>query len=208
MWEVVGTFLGKAAGSFVKPLWDWYRQRNKRPELQNTKAPKNILEQLQPAASKDYVQSLLGPPHQVVHDHWFYRFSDGLVQLEFWKEGGAKFIAVGIVGTSKDECFPVPGFGKPLGRLSIEDVMEPGAVQSYRSSLRHEEVFVENRIGPPGKWTTYAFGALRSGSGAGSLQDTNFQWDAQADRLRTPPSLVLVNWAAVGSDAWFDWTMT
>jgi hypothetical protein len=86
------------------------------------KAPKNVLEHLKPSTSQGYVLEILGPAHQVVNQHWFYHFTDALAQIEFWEGGGAKSIALGLVGKRKDQRFVVPICKKLLGQLSIADV--------------------------------------------------------------------------------------
>ena len=117
-------------------------------------------------------------------------------------------MALGLVGTRKRECFPLPVCAKPLGRLTIADVFEEGDALRYRSSLRHEEIVVEVRLGPPGAWKQWTFGAMMA-AGSQALMESSFQWNHTAGKLASPAAEVLVNWVAVssGSEAvFFDWS--
>jgi len=209
MLEALSGFVGKVAGALVRPAWDYLVTTFHRPSIRLRKAPKNLLDHLKPSTSRDRVRELLGPPHQEVESHWFYRFADALVQVEFWSGGGAKVIALGLVGKGKKHRFAVPICRKPLGQLTIADVLEEGDTLRYRSSLRHEEMLVEVRLGPPGAWSNWTFGAMMA-VGSRALRESYFEWDREAERLKTAQSLVLVNWVAVSSssdEAWFDWSM-
>jgi hypothetical protein len=209
MLEALGGFLGKTLGAFVAPLWRYLIATFRRPNIRRVKAPRNLLEHLKPSTSQDHARALLGPAHQVVEQYWFYRFADVLVQIEFWEGSGAKTVALGLVGQGKEHRFPVPGFKKPLGQLTIADVNCDGSALRFRNSLRHEEVLVEVRFGPTGAWTNWTFGAM-SAVGSRALHESYFEWDIETDQLRTDPSLVLVNWVAAsnsGDEAYFDWSM-
>lgn len=210
MIEALIGFFGKALGSFVGPLWRYLIATFRRPNIRLSKAPRNVLEHLKPSASQEHVRALLGPPHQVVGQHWFYRFADALVQVEFWEGSGAKSIALGLVGNGKKHRFPVPICEKPLGQLSIASVRTEQDTFRYRDSLRHQEVLVEARVGPTGAWTYWTFGAMMA-VGSQALHQSYFEWNHEASRLKTDPSMVLVNWVAAsnsGDEAYFDWSMT
>jgi len=46
--------------------------------------------------------------------------------------------------------------------------------------------------------------------GSQVLHESFFEWDMEANSLKTDPSLVLVNWVAVsnsGDEVYFDWSM-
>jgi hypothetical protein len=209
MIEAVISFVGKAAGSLVGPAGKYAIAKFRRPSIRLQRAPQNLLDYLKPSVSQDRVRELLGPPHQVVDDYWFYRFSDALVQTQFWPQGGAKTIALGLVGKRAEHRFPVPICQKPFGQLSIADVREEGDTFRYRSSLRHQEMLVEARLGPPGAWINWTFGAMMA-VGSRALHESYFDWDYQAERLRTNPSLVLINWVAVSDsseEVYFDWSI-
>jgi hypothetical protein len=80
----------------------------------------------------------------------------------------------------------------------------------YRDSLRHQEVLVEVRLGPPGAWSNWTFGAMMA-VGSRALHESYFEWDHEAGHLKTALSLVLVNWVAVSDstdEVYFDWSMT
>lgn len=209
MLEALAGFVEKVAGALVKAVWSYLVATFRRPSIRLSKAPQNILDHLKPSASQERVRELLGPPHQVAGDHWLYRFSDVLVQVEYWPDSGAKSIALGLVGKSRSHRFPIPICQKPLGLLSIADVHEDQDTLRYRSSLRHEEMLVEVCLGPTGAWSYWTFGAMMA-VGARVLHESYFEWDHEAEHLKTPPSLVLVNWVAVsnsGDEVYFDWSM-
>lgn len=209
MLEVLTGFLGKAIGSLIGPVWKYFTAAFCRPNIKLVKAPKNLLEHLKPSASKDRARQLLGPPHQIAGEQWAYRFSDVLVQIEFWEDSGAKSIALGLVGNRKEHRFPVPICQKPLGQLLVADVQEGQDTLRYRDSLRHQEVLVEARLGPTGAWSHWTFGAMMA-VGSRVLRESYFEWDHEAARLKTPQALVLINWIAVSNsdtEVYFDWSM-
>jgi len=209
MLEALTGIIGKTLGAVVSPLWRYLIATFRRPNISLGKAPKNILEHLKPSASQDHVRALLGPAHQVINQYWFYSFTDALVQIEFWEDGGAKSIALGLVGTKKVHRFPVPICSKDLGQLSIADMQQEQCTFRYRDSLRHQELLVEMRIGPSGAWSNWTFGAMMA-VGSQVLHESFFEWDMEANSLKTDPSLVLVNWVAVsnsGDEVYFDWSM-
>lgn len=210
MLEALTGFFGKALGSLVGPLWKYLLATFRRPTIRLAKAPRNILDHLKPSSSQEHVRAVLGAPHQVVEQHWFYRFADALVQIEFWQGGGAKSIALGLVGKGKERRFPVPICTKPLGQLSISDVRQEQDTLRYRDSLRHQEVLVEARLGPTGAWSNWTFGAMMA-VGSQALHESRFEWDREGNRLTTDPSMVLVNWVAISNsndEVYFDWSMT
>ncbi len=104
-------------------------------------------------------------------------------------------MSIGLVGTSKKERFQVPGCPKPLGALTLADVLEydDEAKPVYRSFLRHEEMSVHWVYGPSCIRQCWTFGAL-SCAYSRVLYDSMFKWDMQANRLVTDPSRVLINW--------------
>lgn len=210
MLEALGGFFGKALGSFVGPLWKYLVATFRRPSIRLIKGPRNIFEHLKPSASPEHVRAVLGPAHQIVEQHWFYRFADVLVQIEFWEGSGAKSIALGLVGKEIRHRFPVPICKKPLGQLSIADVRHEEDTLRYRNSLRHQEVLVEARLGPTGAWSNWTFGAMMA-VGSQALHESYFMWDSESNRLKTDPSMVLVNWVAVSNsndEVYFDWSMS
>lgn len=209
MIEALAAFIGKTLGSLVVPAWKYFSLIFRRPNLRLSKAPRNVLEHLKPSASQDHVRAVLGPEYQVIGQHWFYHFADVLIQIEFWKKGGAKSIALGLVGNQKKHHFPIPICAKPLGQLSIADVLQEQDTLRYRNSLRHEEVLVETRLGPTGAWSNWTFGAMMA-VGSRALHESYFEWDREADRLKTAPSMVMINWVAVSDsseEVYFDWSM-
>ena len=209
MLEALAGLAGRAAGALVRPAWNYLVATFRRPTIRLQKAPKNLLDHLKPSASQDRVRELLGPPHQVVENHWFYRFADVLVQIDFWSDGGAKSVGLGLVGKGTEHRFPIPICQKPLGQLSIADVREEHDTLRFRSSLRHEEMLVEVRFGPTGAWSNWTFGAMMA-VGSRALHESYFEWDREAERLKTSPSLVLINWVAVSNssdEVYFDWSM-
>ena len=73
----------------------------------------------------------------------------------------------------------------------------------YRESLRHQELVVSGREGPPGAWYYVAFGAL-SPHAPGQLLPSDFEWDRANETLLSSSKDVKINWAAVSSTSYID----
>lgn len=177
-----------------------------------TKTPRNLFDHVIPGVPKSRVQEILGTPSLISGNQWYYRYEETQVQISFGEDGAANDIMVALI---RDQVFAIPiesFFADiPLGKLTLADVL---AIDSqlrveFRWSNRTQEVFVCSRIGPSGAWIPVCFGALSVFSRAGLLQDSQFEWDIEAECLRTDPQNILINWMALPGSSLdvpcFDW---
>lgn len=161
--------------------------------------PRNLFQHVFPGVPKNRVQEILGTPTFISSDFWHYRYEETQVEISFNDSGAIMDVIIALI---HDQIYP--GFSPafltdiPLGKLTLADILEcdQQLTVEFRSGLRGEEIYVSGRSGPPGAWTYFCFGALSVYSGAGLLQDTQFEWDREANRLKTDPKKVLINWMA------------
>jgi uncharacterized protein YecT (DUF1311 family) len=166
------------------------------------KTPVNILEHVEQGVPRARVEQMLGTPNYVSGNTAYYTFEDTQVEVSFNEGGGVSEVVVALChGYLYAGSTPGQFTDIPLGRLTLGDLLEVDSslIVEHRVSVRTAEVFVHGRIGPPGAWTNYCFGALSVFSGAGRLQHTNFEWDYDAGKLRTDPKDILINWMALPS---------
>lgn len=174
--------------------------------------PRNLLQHIVPGVPKSRVQEILGTPSFVSVNQWYYRYMETQVQISFNDVDATDDVIVVLL---HDHIYlgSSPGYVTdiPLGKLTLADVLafdEQLTVQ-YRTSMRTQEVYVHGRIGPAGAWTNFCFGALTVFSGAGLLQEAQFEWDDEVGCLRTDPKDVLINWMALPTSSheapFFDW---
>ena len=215
MINAIGSFFGglfllwlAVGASGIKSL----RSRFGRPsiEIQIGKAPRNIFTGIQLGSSASWVQQHLGHPAQIGNSWWGYRFSDALVSLEFDSQMAVDTVAVALVDDKSTFYFPAVHFDcPPLGKALLSDVLVEHLQIEYVDSLRHSELLVYGREGPPGGWHYITFGVL-SPHVPGSLLEIQFEWDKDAELLITPKNKVKINWAALSrrSDpAHFPWDL-
>lgn len=169
-------------------------------EPRREKTPRNLLQHLEQGVPKARVSELLGTPTYIHGNTWLYRYEETQVELTFDEN---ESIADVVVALCHGEVYA--GYNSivdiPLGKLTLADILEidPQTAVEHRWSMRTQELFVHVRIGPPGAWDDYFFGALSVFSGAGSLQDVLFEWDREADKLITDPKDILINWMGTSS---------
>ncbi|NWC86953.1 DUF1311 domain-containing protein [Pseudomonas reactans] len=174
------------------------------------KTPSNLFSTIERYVPYERVIDWLGPPNYKFGDSCQYRYEETQVEISFNSDNAVKEVVVALVhGQVYAGVSPAYAVSIPLGVLTLQDVLdidEYSTIQ-YSFSARTEEVYVRGRMGPPGAWTEYCFGALKVFSGAGSLQETVFEWDSQAEKLITDPKDILINWMAFGSEngAPFSW---
>lgn len=177
------------------------------------RTPRNLLQHIEPGVPKQRVYDILGTPSFVSTNYSYYRYEETQVEISFNDNDAVNDVIVALI---QDQVYfgSSPGFVTdiPLGKLTLADVLayDDQLVVEFRSSLRTQEIYVRGRIGPAGAWTDFCFGALSVFSGAGRLQDTQFEWDREANCLLTDPTDILINWMALpGSSleapyfAWF-----
>lgn len=210
MIEFVSGFISRIFGWLLPAGWKYALKRWSRPVIEHRKAPSNFFDHIFPGVSKDRVKEILGSPHRVFQDkYWAYRFKDALVQIEYWDGGGAKSIAIALTIHSPKSGFKHPMLDVPLGKMSLADAMQDEGELKYRSSLRSEEIVWVTRIGVPGAWNNYTFGALLPLT-PGVLDETSFTWDSDKDQLISNAKDVHINWIAVSGsmdEVFFDWVL-
>lgn len=105
--------------------------------------------------------------------------------------------------------FSVPWVDKNLGSLTLADMEEEAGEVEYRSTLRTEEILWRARLGVPGAWQNYTFGALWP-LRPGRLPEPGFVWNYEAGKLTSESSDLIFNWVAISAtneDIWFDWSL-
>ena len=169
-------------------------------EPRRLKTPRNLLQHLEQGVPKARALELLGTPTYIHGNVWLYRYEETQLELTFDEN---ESIADVVVALCHGEIYTGynPIVDIPLGKLTLADILEidPQTTVEYRWSMRTQEVFVHVRIGPPGAWDDYFFGALCVFSGAGNLQDVLFEWDREAEKLVTDPKNILINWMGTSS---------
>lgn len=198
---------GKLLSSIAIPIWKKISESLVRPKIKLKKAPKNVFEYIKPTSSKGRVKDLLGAPHNVLESKWCYEFLDAAIQIDFNDDSGAKYIVLGLQGIKKNYHFSIPMFEKPLGKLTLADVLEEEGNLEYFQGLRSEELVFTTRIGPPGYWKQFHFGVLWPLYGA-SVYESGFEWDHEDNKLKTPPENILINWVGISQgsdDVCFEW---
>ncbi len=178
-------------------------------EIRREKIPRNLFEHLELGVPKERIKVMLGTPTYIRGDSLLYRYEEAQVEITFDKDGG---VSEWVVALCAGQSCPAPGLvtDVPLGRLTLADLLEidPQVVVQHRWSMRTREVFVRIRVGPPGAWDDYYFGALATTTGAGNLQDVFFKWDDDSQALITDPREVVINWVGMVDDAdapYFSW---
>nr|WP_272877244.1 lysozyme inhibitor LprI family protein [Neoroseomonas eburnea] len=179
-----------------------WRNKNEVSEIikiNRRKTPVNIIEHIIVGVPRERVEQLLGVPYLIVGDCMYYNYEDTQVEVRL-RSGVVEAVTIALChghkffGTSSTGLTDIP-----LGQLTLADLLkaDPGLSIQYNFSVRTKEVFVRPRIGPPGAWTEYCFGALVVFSGAGRLQETDFEWNHATESLSTHPRDVLINYMAI-----------
>lgn len=131
-----------------------------RPKIKLKKAPKNVFDYIKPTSSKDRVKEILGSPHNILGSKWCYEFLDAVIQINFSEEHGAEYIVLGLQGMGEKYYFSIPMFGKPLGKLTLADVLEDEGVLEYNQWTWSQEIVYTTKIGPSVFCTYFHFGVL------------------------------------------------
>lgn len=170
--------------------------------------PQDILIQIELSSSKEKVKEILGSPHRVISNMWLYRFREALVQVDFYENNAVKAVALALTINSPKRGFTVPMFDKPLGSISFGDFGRELAELRYRSTLRTSELLLETRVGPPGAWMNFTFGALAPLS-PGMLADVNISTTTERVIL-SEAAKVRINWVGISEsleEQWFEWSL-
>jgi len=174
------------------------------------KTPRNLFDRIECSVPREKVTEWLGPPSYKFGDSCIYRYEETQVEISFNDNAAVKEVVVALIqGKTYDGVCPAYAVSIPLGIMTLQDVIDVDeyATVEYFCSARTEEIYVRGRMGPSGAWTPFCFGALKVFSGAGLLQDTDFEWNAETGSLVTDPKNVLINWMAFGSEetTFFNW---
>lgn len=167
--------------------------------LEHKRTPRDLPEYIEPGITQTRVRDIIGAPHYIYGTRWYYRFKETQLELEFDGE------------TVKEVCFAIlegqryqAAVGRMeefvFGELTFGDLLalDPTLQIKHRFSARTVEIYVLMRIGPPGGWSEYYFGALMPHHGPTELLNTDFDWDWESERLIGSPKDVLVNWFGQG----------
>jgi uncharacterized protein YecT (DUF1311 family) len=163
--------------------------------------PINILEHIIVGVPRDRVEQILGVPYLILGDNLYYSYQDTQIEIRF-RLGAVETVSIALCqghtyfGTQSTGITEIP-----LGRLTMADVLEKNhsSLVEYSLSMRTKEIFVRLRVGPPGAWVDYCFGSLVVFSGAGRLQEIEFDWDDDSGKLLTDPKKVLINYISTDS---------
>ena len=206
MLETISGFLMKLLGPVSGDAIKKILVRIRRPKVQLSRAPANILEHIAPGAPADRVRELLGSPHKAVSSVWSYRFEDLLLTIEFWKGGSVRTVLAGVAKIHKRARFKIYPLEFELGTLVLSDVVADGFNVRLRTTNKTEELLVQKNYGMPGNHWYFTFGALW----APYIYQSDFKWDYQKNKLNSDPSEVLMNWVAISEssdEVWFDYSM-
>jgi len=185
--------------------------------FERSRTPRNLFDLVEPGVPRARVESLLGVPHSVSqvksmgYEKSFYRFED--TQLEISYADGIADTVICLLVQDQACTLTLSGYGEiTLGNLTLADVyvIDQQEAPRFFHSNRTQELAVLLRVGPGGAWDYFWVGATAVFSGAGQLQKTEFEWDAQTDHLITPPDRIVMNWVGktnssldVPSFSWF-----
>jgi hypothetical protein len=100
-------------------------------------------------------------------------------------------------------------FDKPLGKLTLADVLDEEGVLEYNQWTWSQEIVYKTRIGPSVFCTYFHFGVL-SNFFSHLIYESEFEWDHENNKAKTPPENILINWVGIsqGSDnVCFEWRL-
>ncbi len=180
-----------------------------RPSIGTVGAPANFFDHIRPGTPQERIKEILGVPHLRIGETWCYRFQDALIQMEFDTYQTVRYAALAVTNETLPAGFSVPWVDKCLGSLTLADVAEEEGELEYRSTLRTEEILWRARLGLPGAWQHYTFGALWPHR-PGRLPEPGFVWNYETGNLISDPSELIFNWVAISAtseDIWFDWSL-
>lgn len=180
-----------------------------RPLIGTVGAPADFFDHIRPGTPQERIKEILGVPHLRTSEAWCYRFHDALIQMEFDPYDTVRYAALAVTNETLPAGFSVPWVDKNLGSLTLADMEEEEGEVEYRSTLRTEEILWRARLGVPGAWQNYTFGALWP-LRPGRLPEPGFVWNYEAGKLTSESSDLIFNWVAISAtneDIWFDWSL-
>lgn len=173
------------------------------------KTPRDLFEHIEPNVTNQRVRDIIGVPHYISGDTWYYRFEELQLQIAIEGETVKEVAAVFVHGKSCSVVLECESF--EFGKLTFADLLEldPAIEVCHRGGARTAELYVHLRLGTPSVYSEYFFGAIDHLHGGGRLLQTEFEWNHERG-LVSDPAKVLVNWFAcvnttmdVPSPSWF-----
>ena len=153
--------------------------------------PKDLPDHLSPGITGERVRQLLGVPHYIADEYWFYRYSDAQLQLKVEGEVVAEFALVFIEGHVYETTLEGVGPFR-FGELTLDDLsqMYPPLEITHRFGARTGELCAEMPLGVAN--TQYFFGSISTDSGGRLLRAS----DAEDEPIDGPqaPGRMRVNW--------------
>ncbi|MCF7222210.1 lysozyme inhibitor LprI family protein [Marilutibacter chinensis] len=155
------------------------------------KTPKDLPDHLSPGITGERVRQLLGVPHYVSENYWFYRFSDTQLQLKVQDEVVAEFAFVMIEGEAYETTLENVG-PFHFGQLTFGDLsrLYPQLEFIHRFGARTGEFCIELPLGAVN--TRYFFGSISTESGGRLLRASDAN-DEGVDESQAQARM-LVNW--------------
>lgn len=172
-------------------------------------SPGDLFDLVELHTHKSHVLNVLGSPTYVRDGSWIFLYRECQFQIQFDQDDAVETQFVAVCEGMKISL-PSTNVDIPLGVMTIADVLnfDSNSTLSHSQSMRTEELTLSTRIGPPGVWEEFTFGALKLGIPVGRLLDVEFEWDSRLEQLRGFPSDTRINWIGRGSNATianFDW---
>lgn len=160
--------------------------------------PTNLLDSIEVGTPREKIRERMGTPDLVLGDTWQYRFKDTQVDVVFTTDSVYSAV-IALVDGCRHHGEDAPFGDYVLGELTVQDLLDMGHKHIlFRESMRTNEIIMPVRVGPAGAWSECYFGALMVHSGAGSLAETNFEWDHEKEQLKSAPTDTVLNWVGIG----------
>jgi uncharacterized protein YecT (DUF1311 family) len=159
------------------------------------KAPRDLPEHIEPGITGARVREIIGVPHYISGNRWYYRFQETQLELDLDAEVVTEVTFALVEGQTYEAS--IGGYERfAFGSLTFGDLLEldPQLEIKHRFSVRTSEIYASMRIGPAGAWSEYYFGAIVPASGGGKLLNTEFDWDWENQKLKSFPAETVINW--------------
>jgi len=163
-------------------------------EIQYKPTPSDLAEHLEPGITSNRVRELIGAPHFISENYWFYRFLETQVEIIF--EGEViRDITFALIEGEKYKATLSEVNEYTLGELTFSDLLsENQNIEVHsRSSGRTHEAYTSIGVGIPGTYRMFYFGAIMPFHGS-RLHHTDFDWDIDSQSVKGFPSDAIINW--------------
>lgn len=171
-------------------------------EVQHKPTPRDLAEHLEPGVTSARVRELIGAPHFISGNYWFYRFLETQVEIVF--EGEViRDVTFAIIDGEKYQATLSEVNEYMFGALTFGDLLaeNPSLVIRHRTSARTHEVYTSIAVGIPGTYRSFYLGAIMPFHGT-RLHYTDFDWDFENQSPRGFPTNAIINW--FGTTSRFD----